>query len=210
MSDGSRAPATKAAVALALLIAGVLLAALYRLVSGTESHAYAVGGQPPGVVSVTSEQTYELSVPGGVEAALHRGIGEIPAQDGGTARLALTCSWSTHGSAAQALALTAERIDTKAINGVASFTAPLTGQIHVDCTGLGAMFIDDGDSSPADVAGWFLLFAVISLTLGAGLGLSVLRSWFASRAGGQDTSEPGEDDSLQYAPSHARGDEEWQ
>jgi hypothetical protein len=162
-------PTTRAlggVVGAVLIGAGLVLIGLYRISSGTEHHAYSTGPVPPASAHVTAANTYHLSVPGGVKALRKRGVDVKSAE----------CEWSVNGSGSQALAATAEGESTKATNVVASFVAPYTGDIHVDCTGWGAMYIDDADNTPADMSGWFLVSAVIALTIGAGLGLSALRS----------------------------------
>lgn len=166
MAPGPQPFATRAVAAVALLALGLVCGALYRIVGGTEQHAYAPSAQPPGGVHVTTGKNYQLSVPGGVAALRKRGV-ELAT---------LQCEWSSAGSAKQVLPVTAEGADTKASNVVATFTGPITGGIDVDCFGLGAMFVDDADDSPADVAGWFLVTCLVALTIGAGLALSALRS----------------------------------
>ncbi|MDT4945795.1 MAG: hypothetical protein QOH14_2528 [Pseudonocardiales bacterium] len=176
----------KAGVAVGLLIAGLVCAALFRIVSGTEHHAYSSGAVPPASSGVTAGNTYHLSVPGGVQALQKRGASVAAAQ----------CTWSTGGSANQVLTATPEGAGTKATNVVASFIAPYTGDIHVDCAGWGAMYIDDADNSPADSSGWFLVLAVVTLTLGVGMALSSLRS-AAGRASSSADGSPGEDDEVE-------------
>lgn len=145
---------------------GLVLAGLYRLVSGGEHTAYASAGVPPATAHVTDGKTYELSVPGGVRTLQKRGA-DVNSPE---------CQWSAPGAAGQVLQAQASGPDTKAINVVATFVAPVTGDIAVSCAGWGAMFIDDADSAPADLAGWLLVLAVLALTAGVGLGVSALCS----------------------------------
>jgi hypothetical protein len=181
-----RTHAVQAAVATALLVSGLIFAALFRIVSGTEHHAYSSGAVPPASAHLTAGNTYLLSVPGGVHALQKRGVDVTTAQ----------CSWSVGGSASQALTATAAGASTKATNAVASFIAPYTGDIHVDCSGWGAMYIDDADDTPADTAGWFLVLATVALTLGAGLAVSAARTAW-NRAAGSAGGAPGEDDEVE-------------
>jgi hypothetical protein len=164
MPDASRARST--VVAAVLILAGLLLLGLYRLIGGTEPHAYAPGATPPNSVQVTAGHTYRLSVPGGVKALHAQGLQQ------GTLRCSLT---GTDGIP-QPLTLTRESDGTRATNVVASFTAPAGGPVHADCTGWGAMFVDDADDAPADTAGWCLLGSIVALTVGVGLALSAARS----------------------------------
>jgi hypothetical protein len=157
--------ARRAVVATMLLLLGVGLAAAYRVVSGTQRQAFSVGAVPPTGSQVTEGKTYQLAVPGGVASLTKRGITITAPQ----------CEWSVGGSGAQVLQVSPGGADTKAINVVATFVSPVTGNIHVDCAGWGAMYIDDADNAAADVAGWFLVLAVIALSVGAGIGVSAMR-----------------------------------
>lgn len=178
MSSTPRANVRRAVAAAALVVAGLLLLAISRILSGTERHAFDNGVVAPSAAHVTAGRTYTLSTPGGVKALQAR-------------RAAVTtpsCEWSVDGSARQALVVADAGVDTKAINVVATFVSPLTGDIHVDCLGWGPMFLDNADGRAGDPAGWLLLFATIALTIGVGLGLAALRSFGldSERATGED------------------------
>jgi hypothetical protein len=161
-----RASAARAAAATGLIIAALLFAALFRIVSGTEHHAFAKGAQAPNSAHVTVGGTYTLSVPGGVTKLMARGVDVTRAQ----------CQWSVNGSASQALTVVASGPGTKAVNVVGTFVAPYTGDLHVDCAGWGPLFLDNAQGSAHDYAGWLLLFATIALTIGVALGLASLRA----------------------------------
>jgi hypothetical protein len=165
MSPAANPIARRAIVATILLLGGLGSAAVYRVVSGTEHQSFSAGAVPPSSSRVTAGKTYELATPGGVATLKRDGANIASAQ----------CEWSYPGSGSQLLTATASGADTKATNVVATFISPVTGDIRVDCSGWGAMYIDDADNTPADIAGWFLLLAVIALALGAGLGVSALR-----------------------------------
>jgi hypothetical protein len=90
--------------------------------------------------------------------------------------------------------VSAESTSTKALNTVGHFTAPTTGNIHIDCDDWGAMFVPDSDDRSADRSGWALLLAMITLTVGAGLGLSELR--LARERAGQ-SRPPSDDDEVE-------------
>jgi hypothetical protein len=184
----TRGVARRALVAIGLLVAGLALAASYRVVSGTEHTAYASGGLPATGAQVTEGKTYGLSVPGGVDELRKRGANVNSPE----------CSWSVPGGASQVLSAQASGADTKAINVVATFTSPVTGPIAVTCAGWGAMYIDDADNAPADVAGWLLVLAVIALTVGVGLGVSALRSAGNLAPSGRTSGGPvSEDDEVE-------------
>ncbi len=166
MPSTSRASVARAGAAVGLVIAAVLLGALSRILSGTEPHAYAKGVVAPNSARVTLGQAYTLSVPGGVKALQARGVDVSSGQ----------CDWSVDGSASQALPVAAAGEFTKATNVVATFIAPYTGDLHVTCLGWGPMFLDDADSTPGDPAGWLLLLATVTLTVGIALAMAALHS----------------------------------
>jgi len=182
MLSPAQAISRRAIAATVLVLLGLAFAATYRIVSGTEHQSFAAGALPPDSSHVTAGKTYQLSVPGGVTTLKARGA-NVAAPE---------CEWSDGGSASQSLTASAEGTGAKAVNTVATFVAPVTGDIRVDCIGWGAMYIDDADHAPADVAGWFLLLAVAALTVGAGVGVTALRmasedvALSARRSAGED------------------------
>jgi hypothetical protein len=178
MPSTSRARGLSAAAATGFIIAALLFGALYRIVSGTEHHAFAPGAVAPSAVHLTAGKNYMLSVPGGVKDLQARHIDVATPQ----------CEWSVGGAASQALTVTAAGTGTKATDVVGTFVAPYTGELHIDCLGWGPMFVDDADNSAPDAAGWLLLLATISLTAGVALALAVLRSsgFGSARAAGED------------------------
>jgi hypothetical protein len=190
-----RASVARAAAATALIVVALLLLALFRILSGTEHHAYAAGAVAPDSTHVTIGETYTLSTPGGVKALTKRGVDVTRAQ----------CEWSVGGSASQALPVVAAGAGTKAINVVGTFVAPYTGDLHVDCLGWGPMFLDDAEGSAPDRAGWLLLLATIALTFGVALSLSSLRS--AAAYSERATREDDEIERLVHAV-HVRSDDE--
>lgn len=182
MAEGLRASVRPAFVAVLLVVLGIALWLGYRVFAGAENHAYSPNAVPPDTVRLTANHTYELGYPGGV-----RGLA-----DQGLSSASLSCVWTRPGaSAPNALAVDGYSPDSLSRNGVASFTAPTTGDIHVMCDGLGAMFVDDSEDATADPSGWLLLAATIVLTLGAALTMAVLR---ATPRGGEPAAE---------APYHA-------
>lgn len=179
----------RVAVAAALLLVGLLGLGLWRVLSGTEDLPFSQGATAPTSVHVTKDKTYTLAVPGGVKAMQARGVAVASSANDQT--LGLQCDWSKGPSTdPQSLAVSAESTSTKAVNTVGHFVAPITGNLHIGCDDWGAMFVPDSDDRPADRSGWALLLAMITLTIGAGLGLSELRlAWERaqqSRASGDD------------------------
>ena len=106
--------------------------------------------------------------------------------------------------------ISAERVDTKATNTVAHFVAPVSGRLHIDCRNWGTMFVPDANNRSTDVAGAFLVAAIVLLTIGAGLGLSALRSGGRERSDGSGgpTSEDEEIQRLVHVVKVRSEDEE--
>jgi hypothetical protein len=154
----------KGAVAVVLLVATVLFAGLYRFADGAEKHSYNAGAVPPSTVAVTEGHTYEISVPGGRKALTNRGV-LVSGQP---------CTWTQGTGPAQVLKITVLSTDVRPTHALATFTAPVSGRIHIDCGQWGAVFVDDADDSGWDFAGLFLVLTAICLTLGVALGLSAL------------------------------------
>jgi hypothetical protein len=152
------------AIGVALVILGLGAWALSRLIAGNESHSYA-RGEPPYSVQVTARQHYAIAVRGGVRTELQAGLEPT----------ALTCSASSPRLGSISLAVQAEKADTKAINQIGTFVAPISAALHVDCAGLGTVFVDDAADASTDWAGVAVLLATVLLGLGAPLGLSAVR-----------------------------------
>jgi hypothetical protein len=184
------APGPRAAAATGLIIAALLFGALYRIVSGTEHHAYAPGAVAPNTVHVTIGKNYLLSAAGGVKELQARGADVATPQ----------CEWSVGGAASQALSVTAAGAATKATNVVGTFVGPYTGDLHIDCLGWGPMFVDDADDSAPDAAGWLLLLATVMLTAGVVLALATLRA-----SGERSQRPPREDDEIERLVHAVRG-----
>ena len=165
---GALASRYKGTVAVALLIATVLFAGLYRVANGVEKHSFNAGAVPPDTVVLTSGHAYEISVPGGRKALENRGVSVAQAQ----------CTWSdsaSQGSAnAQVLAVTVLSADVRPTHALATFVAPVSGRVHIDCAGWGAVYVDDADNSGWDYAGLFLVLTTICLTLAVAVGFSAM------------------------------------
>jgi hypothetical protein len=156
-----------AALAIVLLALAIVFAVLYWIENHSEHHSYNAGARAPQTVHVTKNKQYEISVPGGVKRLAAEGI------PGGN----VTCTYTTStvtGSVGQALSVTALGSDTRTVHAVATFVAPVTGQIHIACAHVASVFVDDADDVSADPAGLFIVLTTIALTLAAALGLSAL------------------------------------
>jgi hypothetical protein len=152
----------KGPIAVALIIATVLFAGLYRVANGVEKHSYNAGAVPPTTVELTSGHNYEISVPGGRKALINRGVAVTPAQ----------CSWSNSAVTGQQVPVTVLSADVRPTHALATFTSPVSGRVHIDCAGWGAVYVDDSDNSGWDYAGLFLVLTTVCLTLAVAVGLS--------------------------------------
>lgn len=163
------APHRRAAAAgLVLVVAGLLLWALYPFVAAEESHSFAPGQSAARLVHLHKGTHYQLGIPGGVRAARKAGV----------TPQALRCSAAPAGGSASSLAITAEQPDTKATNQIASFVAPFTARVHVTCSGLGAVYVDNAEADPS---GYLLVSATVALVIGAPLLLAGVRRSARSR-----------------------------
>lgn len=151
-------------IAVVLLLAAVLFGGLYRVADGLEKHSYNAGAVPPDRVTLTQGRTYQISVPGGRKALAERGISTSVAQ----------CSATLPSGVSQHLSVTPLSSDVRPTNAIATFVAPVSGSVHLDCGPWGAVYIDDADNGGWDYAGLFLLLTAICLTLAVALGLSAL------------------------------------
>lgn len=156
------------AIGVALVILGLGAWALSRLIAGNEAHSYA-RGEAPYAVQVQARHQYAIAVRGGVRTELKEGLEPT----------ALTCSASSPRIGSISLAVQAEKADTKAINQIGTFTAPVTGALHIDCAGLGTVFVDDATDAGTDWAGVAVLLAALLLGVGAPLTLSAARRSFS-------------------------------
>ena len=149
-----------------LVLAGLASWALYVQTSRDEPLAYARGGKPPAYVQVAIGKTYRIAVRGGIATEAQAGI--TPE--------ALSCTAARPGESPGALDLTYENTDTKATDDIASFVAAFTGRLHVECTRLGAVFVDNADDAAFDWSGVWLVLASLALVIGTPIVLSLLRS----------------------------------
>jgi hypothetical protein len=174
--EPARRGSLRAIIAVVLLLLGLASLGVWKIASGNENLPYDAGATPPAAVHVTKDQQYSLAVPGGVRAMLARGV--PTKSESGQTDISLECTWSdtsATGTSGAALTVSSESTSTKAENTVGHFTAPVTGDIQVACAGWGAMFVPDSDNRPTDWAGVAVLIAIVTLTVGAALGLTELR-----------------------------------
>jgi hypothetical protein len=167
-----RGVAVMAMVAGALLLVSAAFLGLWQVADRSQDHSYNPGATPPTTFALTAGKQYQLSTVDGPAALA--GAGSTSGQ---------LCTWSVDGSDPQRLAVSGLPPDSRSTHVVATFVAPSGGDVHVDCPTFGAVWVDDADDAPADVAGGFLVLAVITLTSGVVLGLTALYRRSAAPAG---------------------------
>ena len=146
-----------------LLVAAMLYFTLFAVSKSTGHHGYD-SGRAPASVKVTAGKQYQLSVRGGRAALTSRGVSADQP----------SCSWSTGGGSGQPLAVKPLPADSRSVNVVATFVAPTSGQVRIDCAGWGSILVDDSDDSAFDRTGLFLLLAITALAIGLAFGLGLL------------------------------------
>lgn len=151
---------------------------LHVLQAGNEQHSYAPGAPPPEYVRIEAGHTYSIAIPGGVAAEKRQGL--VPMQ--------LACRATALGQTAGALEVTAEDAQTKATNQIGRFTAALTATVHIDCTGLGAVYVDDAADAGTDWSLALVVLAAVALAVGLPLTLAGLRELSDRPLSGQPPS----------------------
>jgi hypothetical protein len=148
-----------------IALAGLVCWALYVRAANTEQHSYAHGGNPPAYVRLEPGTTYGIAISGGVHREI--GLGFAP----GT----LQCTAARAGQAPGPLEVTAETTDTKATDRIGSFVSAISGDVRVQCTGIGPVFIDNAAGASYDWSGVWIVLASVLLAIGLPLTLSGLR-----------------------------------
>jgi hypothetical protein len=163
----------------AMVVAGLAMWALYVKQSRSESHAYSHDGRPPGYVRLVAGDTYSIAIHGGV--AREAELGLDPA--------ALQCTAAHPGEAPGALQLDAHDGNTKATNEIATFASDISGQVHIECAQIGAVYVDDASDAPFDWSGVWLVLTSLALVIGVPLTLSALRGTTVSAGFGREHDE---------------------
>lgn len=165
MSDSRPTTSRKAFAGLVLVFCGLVFWGVSRYAASGESHSFAPDIAAPTYVQVTAGRTYSLAVPGGVQAAATQGV----------AAKAVRCAVNRQDSPPTPLQTTLEADTTKATDRIATFVAPMSGLIHVNCSGLSPVYVDNADGRAEDPSGLWLVLASVALAVGFPLTLSVLR-----------------------------------
>jgi hypothetical protein len=161
-----RPSSTRALIAgTVIVLIGLGAWALFAMQNGRERHSYAHGRTPPTYVQLVAGHTYSLAIPGGVAGVAGLGL-DISN---------LRCTAARPGGEPNTLDILPEHADTKAINQIATFSAAFSGRAHIECTGIGFVYVDDAKDASFDWSGLWLLIASAALVVGLPLALSGLR-----------------------------------
>jgi hypothetical protein len=158
-----RSSGAAAIAAVLLLLAAALSFGLSSAFARLQRHAFD-SGPAPSTVRLTAGRTYQLSVDGGRGAIT--AAGGRPDQP--------QCTWSSGPGGTQPLAVSPLSADADAVNAVATFVAPASGRVHIECAGWDNVFVDDADGAAFDRGGLFLVVGVVASSAGLALGLGVL------------------------------------
>jgi hypothetical protein len=167
-----------------VVLAGTACWVLYGVQAGSERRAYTHAGAPPAYVQLSAGHTYWLSIPAGV-----RRLDKVGVQVS-----SLHCTAAEAGQPAAALSVSPQGKDTKATDEIASFRSGITGAVHIECAGVGAVFVSGGAADGFDWSGLWLILASVLFVIGIPLTLSGRRSLPSGSVG----DEPDDDD---LAPS---------
>jgi hypothetical protein len=179
VTESRAATSRKAFAGVVLVVLGLGLWAVYRLSIGNERHSFAAGAVAPTYVHVTAGKTYHLASPDGVRGEQTLGLDPD----------ALRCTSNQVGQQPGQLSITPEKAGTKATNQIATFVAPVTARLHIDCEDTTSVFVDNADDADPDRAGLWLVLASIMLAVGLPLALSALRRPSAAGPGQHDEVE---------------------
>lgn len=171
MSDDRPRPAlSRTLVAgIAVVVLGVVSWVLYAVAAGRENTPYHPNGGPPQYVRLVAGHTYWLALPGGV--------GRI--RDAGLRPSKLSCTANGAGEARARLSVAAavgsDTDETKFVDRIGSFTPARSGRFHVECSGLGTVYVENAADAGFDWSGLWLILASGALVVGLPLVLAGLR-----------------------------------
>jgi hypothetical protein len=152
-----------------VVLIGLVSWVLYGIAAGNENRSYRPHGAPPQYFRLVSEHTYWLAVPGGVPSLRAAGVDASK----------LSCTAAAPGQAPGALQVTSAIAnagdDAKFVNRIGSFVAGFSGSAHIECTGVGAVYVENPAGGEFDWSGLWLVLASAALVVGLPLTLSGLR-----------------------------------
>jgi hypothetical protein len=143
------------AVGVVLLLLAVVLFGGSRVVAAGQRHAYDPGASPPAAYSLTAGTTYQLSSASSVAELKAAG------------RLTNLACFSTSDTGEQVpLSLASTVDDDRNLHVFATLVAPATARVHLSCTGIADVFVDDADNAAPDRSALLLLASMLTGLLG--------------------------------------------
>jgi hypothetical protein len=170
--------ATRLAAGVVLLLVAIVVFAASRLVAAGQSHAYDPGTSPPPSYNLTAGTTYQLS-------------SSTPVAELKKAALLgnLSCSATSGGAEQQPVTVLSTMDDDRDLHVFATARVATTGDLHVSCTGISEVFIDDADNAAPDRSAVLMLLATGLALLGVIAACSGGYELAAERAAAERGSE---------------------
>ena len=157
--QGNRQPRDRSGASLAagavLLMLALILFAGSRVVAAGQRHAYDPASNPPPAYHVTAGKIYQLSSA--------RSVAELK-KAGLLGDLACLRTSATGEQTPVTLASIAD--DDRNLHLFATMVAPATGEIHLSCSGIAEVFLDDADNAAPDRSALLVLLATVAGLLG--------------------------------------------
>ncbi|HEY2043530.1 MAG TPA: hypothetical protein VGH11_12705 [Jatrophihabitans sp.] len=145
------APAARFGAGVVVLLLGLVAFGGSRVLAAGQRHAYDKGAIPPATYQLTAGKVYQLSAPGGVAALTKLGLL--------TTGAALNCHATDPTGVETQLSIQSTKDDPRDLTEFATFQAASTGPVHISCTGLARVFVDDAADAGTDVAGALMVLA---------------------------------------------------
>ena len=141
-----------------LLLCALTCFGLAKLVASTQRHSYDPHATPPATYSVTAGKTYQLATSGGVAPLVHAGV------IGGQTQL--SCLSTSEDGVQTGLQLDSVKDDARDLHVFATWRALTTDRVHISCSGVPAVFLDNADDSPPDYSALMIVLATVLGTTG--------------------------------------------
>lgn len=146
-------PNARLAVGVVLVLLAITFLGLAKLVSGAQRHAYDPHATPPATYSVTAGRDYQLSSSKGVEALVKSGVIAAGAKP--------NCVATGEDGVQTPMPLESVRDDPRDLHVFADWHSTITDQVHISCSGVPAVFLDDADDSPPDYSAPLTVLAAV-------------------------------------------------
>jgi len=147
-----------------LVVLAVLLFGLSRLVSAGQRHSYDRGATPAPTYHLTRGEKYQLSVHGGIAELRKKGLLPVGSSP--------QCRYSSAGGPDETITLDSVKDDERDLQVFATFTSPVSGDVHVSCVGMADVFVDDADDAGFDYSALLVVLATLVGVAGVGVAAS--------------------------------------